>query len=396
MSERGIICLMPQQDARIAPAIGYTIERVRVYWDVEHGDVYSMHSKQIDGQWVKMYKPTKQGLNKLLMAGGIETVDQSTSQRGDLWIWDSKWKGRYTTPAGITIELEDEYTFDVTIGGPRWIKRREDEIDKLVKKEANLPWNAKDDVIIVARTKVSPERMSEISSIAESVATNFAVEAAQFGTQRAAAGARNRALRTYFEIREFTEKEIRDSYFEIYRTRVDHEAMREVLGDTGAKLLSFAQLLGNSGISDPKQIESLSRVLIEAEADMNRMKNAQLQKDDIDEDPYDVPLKKVTLNGIRGKVVRLAPSLAPLSDWVLAPALGKFLGREYTDETKLREVMNEGEGLSILKFYSLLSEEGTDNKDDWKRSCIRYIEERVVWDGTILPAQEPELIDPAE
>jgi len=400
MSEnRQIINLMPQNEALVVPEMGYICERVEVYWDIEHGDVYQLGSKKVNGRWEKMYQPAKQGLDKLQIGGGIETLDQDVQQIPDKWIWNGKWSGTYTTPTGISIPLKEDYSYDMTIGGPRWAKRKDSEIDSLVTKNTpelqakNYP--SKDE-IADAWAAMPKEKREEIEARAENVATKFCVEGAQFGAQRAVTGARLRALRTYFEIRQYTESEVRNSHFVIYRTRIDHEAMKEIVGETGARLLSFAQVLKGAGIDDPKEIEALSRVLIEAETSKKEWKTIQLQEDDVDEDPYLLPLTKVTLNGIRGKIVRLVPSLAPLSDRKLAPALGKFLDREYTDETKLREAMNEGEGLSVLKFYSLLSEEGTDNKDDWKRSCIRYIEEGVVWDGTILPEPEPELIDPAE
>lgn len=393
------IDLVPVNEALIVPKAGYICERVPVRLSLTTGDVWE--------NWVPgkgtLYQPSKQGLDKFFVAAGIKThvseteVTQRTDADGKpIWIWDAKYSGTYTAPSGIPVPMPGEYTYDVTYGGPRYLERYNNTIDDEVAKM--LGYGKKRsaeqrEAVLEKWISLTDEEQEFIRKKAQVIAERFCSDAAKFGAQRAETGARLRPVRTWFRVRNYTRDEIENGTFILYRTKVDHEAMREMLGDAGNRLVSLTEALLGRGISDPAVLTAVSQAYVQASLP------EIIDKREEDEIAlFKQPISKQTIIDISTYVGRVVPNLAPVDEEKLTPTIYAFLGIELEGDVipPLREKISEGAGRSILKFYSMLATQGKDDprREDWKLSCLEHIKSKTVWKGNILvAAEDPEQDD---
>jgi len=262
MSEqnRQQISLMPttvaQQD--LSPWHSMEAVSVRIKTHPLAGEVYKVGTKKIDGQYVDMYGLSKKALDKLQQAGGIkDTTEECWTKRVAPRIWLGHWSGVYVTPNGTPVPLTDEYEFDAEIGGTRWSEKRQAEIDKQLKSKDHLNnWRATQDQMETYWVNMPEDGRQVIIAIAELRADKYVTQAAQYGAQRAMTGARDRAIRRYFQVGTYPKKTLDVCEFQIIRTRYDFERMAESLGENGAQAMQLALLAKNAGLD----MEKLARV----------------------------------------------------------------------------------------------------------------------------------------
>ena len=338
--------LMQEADIAIVPAAGYVCERVPIRWYIEKNDVYKQGSKKVDGKWIDLYAPSKTGLSKLLVGGGIKTVECNIARVGNDWIWSGEWKGVYTTPAGIDIPLEGNYEYDVTIGGGRWCEKRSSEIAYMVKKQANN-WRLNKEG--VARTfKDLPEEMQkDFREMAEEAATAYCEHEAMYGAQRAETGAMLRPIRVLFGIRSnYTEDEVRNTEFVIYRTRMDMAAMQEAIGPLGAQVASFVQVLKNAGVSDAAQITDLTKVFLEAQTQSAQTVEGEIVEEDKGDNSFRYSAKPDTQKKLRGLMAKFHGKSSVSSD-----GMKKLLDRIFDGPEDGRALYSEGHALLAMHMY---------------------------------------------
>jgi hypothetical protein len=243
------ISLMPENEV-VSGSPFHAVERVQVRFsaNLDHDEIYKCGGEYRSNEWTDLYTMSKVGLEKLFVAGGIKEISSDT-RRIENNVWFSSWKGKYTTPAGIEIDLSGDYEFDCRIGGTRYQEKRQQEIESRIKKmSGNKNLNA--DGIYRALVALDSDKRQELEELADAAASRYVTQASITGAQRAQTGARLRALRAFFAIRQYTLKEIAESVFEIFRARVDYKGMQDLLGADGVRKLMLADFASQRGLSE--------------------------------------------------------------------------------------------------------------------------------------------------
>lgn len=405
MSERAVISLMPSMAMSVIQSPTHVSELVSVVVssDVHNGEIYEQGGFYEGEKWVKQYTFTRKALDKLQVAGGIREVpDECWTREIRPRVWESRWSGIYTTPTGIEIHLIDEYTFDVAVGGTRWEERKSQEVANACKKLTNN-WKLKAEGIERKFLSLTDEQRSEITLLAEAIATRYVRQAAQFGHQRARTGARLRAMRTYFNIGRYTLDTIANSVFGITRTRYDFAKVAETIGSESAKVLEFGRLALEAGLD----IEQLARVRLMLEGGPQQLE--PVEEDQIIEaevsiidkpvveasdNPFAIEYIEETLVKAQEALAKILGGAAPRD--ALWKSIKKYLGAkdEYT----------EGDILVFSMFLEKVQTEvdaGTKSseveaaKAIFATSARRFIQDRIVpelddvnWHQIELPKTE--------
>lgn len=246
-----------------SPFHAITEIRVRISSDSADREIYRVGRTKAGSKWVDLYGIAKVGLERLMIAAGIEETS-SDSHVSKERVWQSKWTGKYVQPDGKEIPLSGEKELDLRVGGTRWDQRVTKDLDNLLKAEGagtgafvksgsgykvkGGTW-VKDKDIILFSLSLPPERAEEIQKVAEAQATRYVRQAAQFGLELAQTGARHRAIRAIMQIGQYTKVQLQEDFI-VIRSRFDMAAMQEQLGPVMVKNMLAAQAGAALGLSD--------------------------------------------------------------------------------------------------------------------------------------------------
>lgn len=376
------ISLMPENEMVVASA-GYKSELAEIRWDPDQ-DMYSPGNEPIgpNGRWVPVLVPNRKGLDRLQIAGGISTdVERTGTEKIEELVWRGWWGGTYTTPAGIQIDLYDEYEFDVRPGvGARWHERVFSEYSKLIANEVKAKYL---DAAGVANAEknVSEELREQFKEMAEARATRYCLQAAQYGRQRALTGARLRALRTYFNIGKYTREQVVSATFTIQRTRVDQDLLEAQLGPAGAKLLMFADMAKKMNL-DSGTIESMSRLMLE--------QGTVLEGETVQKGPFERKANRTEIMKLLTAVRKVVQR--DVSDREVGGAIDKLFGRDpyLGRQVDLHGTITEGECQIATTFYEKLAADMTDEslegeerarrKKEYKQLARQCLAEKSLWE----------------
>lgn len=255
---------MPQllQDMRVlqsSPIHSITEVVVHLDPDPNEGDVYvqDKHRPQI----LCIAKP---GYLKLLSAAGMEEIsDQCVSRMVEDRVFFSKEVIKWTQPDGKDIILSGDKTFDLRIGGSRWEKTREKELDFMLvewARENNIPRGKRRDgrnesnneyiprVLATIKKQGLEEKIAFLESMAKEKASRQIRQQAQFGTELAQTGAIERAVKAQLSLKStYTKQEIEEG-FTILRSEYRWDMLAGWLGAEDAKQLKQAFALRGAGM----------------------------------------------------------------------------------------------------------------------------------------------------
>jgi len=214
--------------------------------DLNKSEVYKSGYNSSVGE---LFSPTDVGLRKFLVAGGIKKLHYESRKEGQR-IWVAVYEGEYTLPNGDKQNLPGDYEFDTSVGGPRWLVKKQTEIFNHFRREAggatDQDWvNLRDEICLDRWLDCTDEQRANIEKRAELRATMFVDQIAQYGRQRANTGSLDRALRKFFLIRSYSKKELAECCFHITRTKVDLELRRIGLGALESKIVEVTELLAD-------------------------------------------------------------------------------------------------------------------------------------------------------
>jgi len=230
--------------------------------DPKMGEVYKSGWKGED-----LFSFTDVALRKVLNAGGVTEISYD-SRKTEQRIWYGKYTGKYMRPDGNVIELSQDYEFDTTVGGPRWLVSKESHIRSAVCKIANAKY-LDDDVYIEKWLALSDVQKEKITEVAEFKASRFVEQAAQYGRQRAGTGSINRAIRKFFVIRQYTKQELTNCCFHITSTYIDAEVRRIGMGAVESKVLELTEAVG-----DKLSMDALSEIALLVAQNASQKQNA--------------------------------------------------------------------------------------------------------------------------
>jgi len=230
--------------------------------DPAAGEVYEIERRKINSRWVPVYALSKLALDKLLVAAGIKQKESVVEELRPN-VWKAKFVGEWEQPDGTQIELEATKVIDLTIGGPRYTERYQKEVDNLLSKyAADRGINRRQDEtrdqwfgrVRYHLHKQDPDILDEIDFIAAEVAKRTTQKAAQFGAELAETGAINRAIRTLLQIGTYTKEYLDNNPITVYRSQIDWEAARNLLGEEYTKSVIAGMVQQNLGVDSVEML----------------------------------------------------------------------------------------------------------------------------------------------
>lgn len=222
----------------------HTISRVEVpiSSNPQDEEVYRIGSAKIGGKWQALYTLTKLGINKIMTAAGVETLETTVEEIAPQ-VWRASYTGKYIRPDATEYIDTRTKVIDLRVGGARWRKEVEKNLDTLVAKWAQAKGiqmrsgERKEEFAIRAKVELETtdqETYKRAVKLAEERATRYTTQAAQFGAELAESGAVNRFARTIFQLGKYTEAQLREP-FVIFRARFDFSAFQAAAGQSAAQ-----------------------------------------------------------------------------------------------------------------------------------------------------------------
>jgi hypothetical protein len=362
----------------------------------------------INDEWVDVLAPSKNGLMKFCLSGGIQTVSSKPERLGGR-LWRHEVILKYTLPDGTSVTLPGTYEFDARKGGERWQEKYNQEMDKqargLIKERTNKKY-IKAEEIEACLLNLTDETREKLHSKAVFRADRFVDQAAQYGTRRAETGAILAALRDFFLIRTYTAHELETSCFEIYRAEFDTEGLQAQVGEKNANALMTVLAGQKMGLPDNVVAMITDKVFSDEIAPAMQTVSADEIGDNVveqlEEEPtqeelesaaYKTPLAKSTETYARD----LMKAYHGWARWSRADADEKsqrLVGKDWRD-------LSDGEGLVMVEIYEILNkrkDEGLAQADRNKMAAYfaeaarRVISERRLWrseDANMTQAELP-------
>lgn len=389
MREMRVLSASPWHTISIVPVILSPDPKVK--------ETYKIGVAYIDDKWENLYTPTKIGLDKLMIAAGVVEIE-AHSERIESRIWSARWSGEYEQPDGKIQPLSDGKEMDLSIGGTRWEKKREIELDKLLKKHGvkigkfrvgqygnymNKATKKKvtDDDLISLLIDLPEEQHARFERIAEEKASRFVRQSAQFGLELAQTGARLRAVRSIMQIGQYTAKQLEEP-FECVRSQRDMERMREDLGPERLIKLLAAQSASAFGLDADETVKLL----------FSGPEKVELE--DADEEPG-------TIEGIFEELEETVDEEVPeglfytpiseaTSEWIVnhrqeahIRGVNEMLGYIFSEPTTIED-LTEGQALNVKMFMTRLiaignKKEIADAKKDFAHIVRVCSEEERIW-----------------
>jgi len=402
--------------------------KVKIDNDPRAREVYKVGTTYIGDERTDLYTLSKVGLDRLMIACGMEEEQSSSEKRGER-IWWARWEGTYVQPDGKPVPLGDEKEIDLRVGGTRWQRRVDKETDSLIKEEAKKQgiYRASEtfqDFLVRAAVTIKrkdPDRFGEITELAEARADRFVNQLAQFGLELAKTGARLRAVRTVMEIKSYTLKELEEE-FVVVRSRYDWDKLQAAVEPETRQKLAVAMLgrafgvpedvaIGLISAPEPtlpsEEFEEFAEDLIREEAERETEQELFPMEQEIFEDtpithttkpkPPSEPEPKSVAEPKAGAETQPAsaftePIDSELADWLrenyqLAkfPNLGSLVGY-VTGKTVGVEALSHGEGCNLRRFVEQIAiradaapEEIVNLKKNFKNVVLMHNKEQRLW-----------------
>ena len=239
--------------------------KVKIDNDPRAREIYKTGSTKVGNTWVDLYTLAKIGLDRLMIACGMEQT-KAISEKREERLWWASYDGTYMQPDGKSVPVGDEKEIDLRVGGSRWQSRVDKEIDKQVKKAAPKHKLRKEqgesvsDFLVRAGVLIrrkDPEGYEEIVELARAKADRFVNQLSQFGLELAKTGARLRAVRTVMEIKSYTLKELEEDFI-VVRSRYDWEKLQAEVGPEARQRIAAVALGRAFGMTEGEAIGLIS------------------------------------------------------------------------------------------------------------------------------------------